>query len=202
MSEKLLFVDVDTQEDFVAADGRLSVPGADGLRENFTRLTQFAAENGIPILSSADAHTPDDPEFSGFPPHCIAGSDGARKVPGTILEDAITIPPDTPTVPSEQPAQVILQKTTFSLFSNPAAEAYLDRFKPDRCVVYGVATDYCVRQAVEGLRKRGFDVTVVTDAIAGVTTEGSDRSLKMMADSGVNFATTGQIALSGEDSFF
>lgn len=202
MSEKLLFVDVDTQEDFVATDGRLSVPGADGLRENFARLTRFAAQNGIPILSSADAHAPDDPEFSGFPPHCIADSEGARKVPGTVLETAITIPPDTPTVPSEQPAQVILQKTTFSLFSNPAADAYLDRFKPDRCVVYGVATDYCVRQAVEGLVERGFDVTVVTDAIAGVTDEGADRSLKMMAESGVHFATTGQIALSGEDSFF
>jgi nicotinamidase/pyrazinamidase len=193
MNSKVLFVDVDTQEDFVASDGRLSVPGADALRANFAALTRFAATHAIPLLSSADAHAPDDPEFGDFPPHCVAGSEGARKVSGTVIERAVTVAPDGSGLPASQPGQVILQKTTFSLFSNPAADRYLERFRPERVVVYGVATDYCVRQAVEGLRERGFDVTVVSDAIAGVTPDGSREALDAMAAAGVRFASTGEI---------
>ena len=86
-----------------------------------------------------------------------------------------------------------MQKTTFSLFSNPAADAYLTRFRPSRVVVYGVATDYCVRQAVEGLLERGFDVTIVQDAIAGVTPEGAQRTLDELRAAGVQFASTENI---------
>lgn len=190
MEERLLFVDVDTQEDFVASDGRLSVPGADALRERFAALTRFAATAKIPILSSADAHAPNDPEFAAFPPHCVAGSDGAAKVSGTTLDDAVVVPPDGTGLPAELPRQVVLQKTTFSLFSNPAADEYLARFAPSRAVVYGVATDYCVSQAVEGLRSRGLEVTLVRDAVAGVTEEGTCRALDDMAASGVRFVDT------------
>jgi nicotinamidase/pyrazinamidase len=193
MNRQLIFVDVDTQEDFVARDGRLSVPGADALRTNFAELTRFAAAAGIPVLSSADAHAADDPEFASFPPHCVAGSDGARKVEGTRLPDAVTIAPDGSGLPESQPAQAVLEKTTFSLFSNPAADAYLERFRPASAVVYGVATDYCVRQAAEGLRDRGVDVTLVTDAIAGVTDDGARVALDALAARGVRFATTSEI---------
>jgi nicotinamidase/pyrazinamidase len=191
--ETLLFVDVDTQEDFIAADGRLSVPGADDLRETFALLTRFAAAAGIPILSSADAHPPDDPEFAQFPPHCVVGTDGAAKVPGTTLDGAVSVPPDGSGLPDARPAQVVLLKTTFSLFSNPASDEYLERFRPDRAVVYGVATDYCVRQAVEGLLARVVSVTLVTDAIAGVTIDGARDALERMRDAGVHFAESAEI---------
>lgn len=193
MDGTVLFVDVDTQEDFVASDGRLAVPGADALRANFAALTRFAASRAIPVLSSADAHAPDDPEFADFPPHCVAGTEGARKVAGTVLDAAVTVAPDGAGLPEAQPSQVVIQKTTFNMFSNPAADAYLERFPPERVVVYGVATDYCVLQAVEGLRERGLDVTVVSDAIAGVTEDGARRALDAMAAGGVRFATTGEI---------
>ena len=188
-----LFVDIDTQHDFIDADGRLSVPGADSLVGAFGRLTAYAEREGIPILSSADAHGPDDPEFAQFPPHCLAGSDGQRKVPGTLLEAPVVVPPSGGGFPSVQPGQTIVEKTTFSMFSNPAVDAYLSRFAPAGAVVYGVATDYCVRRAVEGLVERGIPVTVVIDAIAGVTVEGSRLALEAFEQAGVVLATTDEV---------
>lgn len=193
MDASRLFVDIDTQHDFIDADGRLSVPGAESLVEALGRLTAYAVREGIPILSSADAHRPDDPEFEQFPPHCLSGSDGQRKVAGTLLEAPVVVSPAGDGLPSVQPRQTIVEKTTFSMFSNPAVDAYLSRFAPARAVVYGVATDYCVRQAVEGLVERGIPVTVVIDAIAGVTVEGSRLALEEFEQAGVVLATTDEV---------
>lgn len=193
MNPSTLFVDIDTQHDFIDADGRLSVPGAEGLVESLSRLTDFAEREHIPILSSADAHGPDDPEFSQFPPHCLAGSPGQRKLPGTLLESPFVVSADGGDLPTEQPRQTVIEKVTFSMFSNPAVDDYLSRFAPTRAVVYGVATDYCVRQAVEGLVARGIPVTVVVDAIAGVTTEGSRLALDAFEHAGVVLATTEEV---------
>jgi len=66
MSVRALFLDIDTQHDFMDPDGKLSVPGAAEITGNLARLTQFAVEHGIPILSSADAHQRGDPTRSSL----------------------------------------------------------------------------------------------------------------------------------------
>jgi nicotinamidase/pyrazinamidase len=52
--------------------------------------------------------------------------------------------------------------------------------------VGGIATDYCVKHSVLDARKAGFDVTVLTDAIAGVdvTPGDSARALEEMRAAG------------------
>ena len=55
-----VFVDIDTQYDFISRDGALSVPGAEGIRRNLKTLTDYALKNGIKIIASADAHVTDD----------------------------------------------------------------------------------------------------------------------------------------------
>ena len=57
-------------------------------------------------------------------------------------------------------------------------------------MVYGVATDYCVRAAVLGLLKRGCRVTVVEDAIAPVEKQTGEESLKLMRGEGAVFKST------------
>ena len=193
MNASTLFVDIDTQHDFIDADGRLSVPNAESLVDALARLTAFAESEGIPILASADAHLPGDPEFAQFPPHCLAGSEGQRKLSATLLEEPVVVPASGEGLPAEQPRQTVVEKVTFSMFSNPAVDAYLSRFAPEKAVVYGVATDYCVRRAVEGLVERGIPVTVVTDAIAGVTAEGSRLALEAFEEAGVLLATTEEV---------
>ena len=68
---EFLFWDVDTQIDFLSPQGKLYVPGAEKIIPNLRRLTKYAADHKIPIVSSTDAHVQNDPEFSQYPPHCL-----------------------------------------------------------------------------------------------------------------------------------
>ena len=45
----LVFVDIDTQRDFLEPDGALFVPGSAAILENLARLTNFARSRGIPV---------------------------------------------------------------------------------------------------------------------------------------------------------
>ena len=57
---KTVFVDVDTQIDFLFPAGALYVPGAERLLPAIARLNHFAAAQGIPLISTTDAHREDD----------------------------------------------------------------------------------------------------------------------------------------------
>ena len=70
MKNKTVFVDIDTQFDFMNPKGTLYVPDAEDIVDNIKKLFVYAKEHKIKILSSTDAHTVDDPEFKLFPPLC------------------------------------------------------------------------------------------------------------------------------------
>ena len=82
---KTVFFDVDTQIDFLFPAGALYVPGAEHIIPNIARLNRYAAENGIPLVSTVDAHTENDPEFAAWPPHCIVGTVGQQKPASTLV---------------------------------------------------------------------------------------------------------------------
>jgi len=170
------FWDVDTQIDFMLPKGALYVKGAEKLLPNLRRLTAFARSNGIPVVATGDAHAPDDPEFAKFPPHCVKGSAGAKKVPQTSF-----------------PAQTFLEKQTFDIFDRPEADALLERTGIREWVVYGVATDYCVRAAALGLAKRGCRVTVVSDAVEGIAPDTIRKAVVEMEAAGARFQTTAAV---------
>ena len=55
MSGRLLW-DVDTQVDFVHADGKLPVPGAESAAPAMARLVRQAEDEGVTHLATADDH--------------------------------------------------------------------------------------------------------------------------------------------------
>ena len=82
---KTVFVDVDTQIDFLFPAGALYVPGAERLLPAIARLNHFAAAQGIPLISTTDAHSEDDPDAEqGIAEILIAknreGATGTRKL--------------------------------------------------------------------------------------------------------------------------
>ncbi len=89
---KTVFVDVDTQYDFLFPAGALSVPGAQRILPAVSRLNHWAARNGAVVVSTMDAHTENDREFQVWPGHCVAGTLGQRKHESTLLERRVTIP--------------------------------------------------------------------------------------------------------------
>ena len=167
---KTVFFDVDTQLDFLYPAGALYVPGAESIVAEVASLNQYAAAHGIPVISTIDAHTENDPEFRDWPPHCVAGTAGQQKPAATLLEKRVTISstriPDTPQdVEIRDAQQILLEKQSVDCFTNPNLPALLERLEADRCVVYGVVTEICVKNAAMGLLKSGRQVTVVTDAV-------------------------------------
>ena len=189
-----VFVDVDTQVDFIEPDGALHVPGAEGLKGRLRALVAAAEAGGAPVVASADAHVAGDPELGRFPPHCMAGTPGARKIPETRPARAGVVGADgTRRGPAEGGATVVLEKVTFDLFDNPAAEAVLRDTGAERAVVFGVALDYCVRAAALGLAARGYETVVVEDATAPVTAEGGRAARAELEAAGVRFRTTAEV---------
>ncbi len=184
-----VFVDIDTQVDFIDPKGKLYVPGAERIVPTLERLVEFARKEEITLLSSVDAHTPDDPEFEIFPPHCVRGTPGQAKIPQTLHARPKIVPNREETLDVEiHPGdQIILEKQTFSLFGNVHAEEILEKLGARHFVVFGVATDYCVKAAALGLAERGYDVTLVTDAIAAVSEEGGAEALERMKEAGIDF---------------
>lgn len=174
LNKSHVFMDIDTQYDFISKKGRLSVPGAEGIVPNLKRITGYAKENNIQVLASMDTHTRNDPEFKKFPPHCIKGTRGQKKIPETRLK-----------------AQTILEKNRLSVFTNPSTKTLLKDVS--HVYLYGVTTEYCVREAALGLMKMGIKVTVVKDAIRAVDPLAGGCALKELKEKGVEFITTSKL---------
>jgi len=187
-----VFVDVDTQVDFVEPSGALYVPSAETLKPAFARLLAAARRHDRPVVASADAHQADDPEFANFPPHCLADTLGARRVPETEPVQARVIAADGEDERGGGDTTV-LEKQTFDLFSNPAATQVFEDLGAKTAIVFGVALDYCVRAASLGLRERGYETVLVRDATAPVTPEGGEKAEAELRAAGVIFASTDDV---------
>ncbi|MCA1686659.1 MAG: isochorismatase family protein [Planctomycetia bacterium] len=165
----LVFVDVDTQRDFLEPDGALYVPGSEGILGNLARLTGFARRHAIPVLATACSHSHDDPEIARFGPHCMAGTPGERRVSATARDGGTVLGPSG-RYSGSIPAHLTIQKRELDVFRHPEADLVVALYQRDRptFVVYGVATEYCVAAAVLGLIDRGGKVAVVADAVRAI----------------------------------
>jgi len=195
MKAEMIFVDVDTQVDFMLPTGKLYVTGAEQLIPNLAKLMTWAREHNIPVLSTADAHTPDDPEFAQWPPHCVVGTPGQRRIPETQFPDAVIVPnrPDAFVPGTTWPSQIIIEKPDYFSTTNPNFETILKALGPRRFVVFGVATEYCVQADALALRQRGLTVDLVTDAIKPITEKGGRKAIEAMVAAGVRLVTIADV---------
>jgi len=194
----VLFWDVDTQHDFMDEDGKLAVPGAAAIVPNLRRLSAFAVERGIPIVASADAHTPRDPEFDEFGQHCVAGTPGQQKIEATTAPAAEVADPERlqeqiDALRAGRIHQLVIEKQQLDVFTVPLAERILEALEPGQIILYGVATEYCVLMATRALAERGYAVTVVEDAVKGIAEEEARRALEQMGAAGARLAPTTRV---------
>jgi nicotinamidase/pyrazinamidase len=188
-----VFVDVDSQLDFLYPAGALYVPGAERIVPAVAKLNRFAAEHGIPVVSTTDAHTENDSEFQTWPHHCVAGTWGQRKAEATLLDRRAVVPNRPGEIAIDGAKQIIVEKQTVDVFAAPNLSRVIEKLGGDGYVVYGVVTEICVLYAVRGLLKLGKPVTVVTDAIETLRAEDSDRALAEFSRGGARLAQTSGI---------
>jgi nicotinamidase/pyrazinamidase len=196
LSRNLVFWEVDAQADFMLPGGKLYVPGAEKLLPNIRRLTDAARQGQVFLVSHGCYHTPDDPEFTTFPPHCLKGTPGASLVPEALTERVVTVPNEAAAdLPDDlsRYQQIVLEKQTLDIFQSAHADELVKRFGPEvDFVVFGVVTEYCVRFAAKGLLERGLRVSIVRDAIETISSDDGNRTIAELQALGAKLITTDQ----------
>jgi len=173
---KVIGWNVDTQYDFMKPDGKLYVQGAEKIESDLEKLTRKLRYHEVQVVNTADWHNEDSAEISDnpdfkttYPEHCMENTPGAAYVPATAPDSPYVIDwKDESFDESKVKAtrNIVLYKDQFSIFTGTKhTNRVLDSLRPDRAIVYGVATNVCVNFAVKGLLERGIEVYVVKDAI-------------------------------------
>ena len=196
VSQDFIFWEVDVQADFMLPGGKLYVPGAEKLLPNIRRLTDAARQGQVFLVSHGCFHTPDDPEFKIFPPHCVKGTAGAELVAEGLTEKVVRVPNDAEAKLPEELSryqQILLEKQTLNIFESRHADAIVQRLGSHaEFVVFGVVTEYCVNFAVKGLLERGRRVAVVRDAIETLKGEDGRKTMAELEQLGARLTTTDQ----------
>lgn len=160
------------------------------------------------------------PEFSMFSPHCMAyemGAVGADRINEVelyptqsrviiphhvMINNKFTLAPysleenmDKIISPS---FEIIIRKNgldAYSAFTNPRTEKVYEILSPKMVYIYGVATEFCVKHATIDLIDRGYNVTIIEDAIKGLNEDDSNQVLKDLSTKGAEFITTDELLL-------
>jgi nicotinamidase/pyrazinamidase len=152
-----------------------------------------------------------------FPDHCMVGTKGEHKIPETTLRylpyssisgrydygfyvphemgrkiDQNTLDWAINTFETTQYG-VYFEKQSYDVFTNPSLNRFLKKIKPKEAIVYGVATDICVKAAVLGMQKRSIQCYVVEDAIKGVDPENTKSALEEMLQAGAKIVRAAEV---------
>jgi len=194
VSSDFIFWEVDVQADFMLPAGKLYVPGAEKLLPNIRRLTDAARQGQVFLVSHGCFHTPHDPEFKIFPPHCVKGTPGAELVPEALTDRVARVPnEDDAKLPEDlsKYQQILLEKQTLNIFEARHADELVRRLGDHaEFVVFGVVTEYCVSFAAKGLLERKRRVALVQDAIETLKPEDGRSAIAELRQLGARFKTT------------
>ena len=167
LSGKDALLIVDVQNDFLPG-GSLPVPAGDQVIPILNRYISLFARQSLPIVVTRDWHPAKhcsfQPQGGSWPPHCVAGSQGAE------LAAQLALPP----------AAVIVSKATaaerdaYSGFDGTALASQLHARGSERLFIGGLATDYCVLSTVKDALSQGFKVALLLDAIRAVDVRAGD----------------------------
>ena len=160
--DKDALIIVDLQNDFcpggalAVLDGDLIVPVVNELINRFSK-----------VFATQDWHPPNHISFKEqggiWPPHCVAGTVGAKLHPGLKIQGEIRIRK------GADPAKEAYSGFQGTDLAERLREAYIRRV-----FVCGLATDYCVKATAIDALKNGFDLVVLEDAVKGVEVNPGD----------------------------
>ncbi len=196
---------VDIQSDFTTArEGTLAVPGADDkYLEAVSRATRRFKQAGFPVYATMDWHPADHMSFASnhpgkkpfemitlpdgrqqmlWPNHCVAGTAGAGLlVNKSWLTDTVKKGMDP-------------KYDSYSGFKDDGGKPtglddLLRKKGIKRLLVYGLATDYCVKAtAMDGV-KAGYKVAVIERLSRGVDPKTTQAAIEEMKKAGVKIWT-------------
>jgi nicotinamidase/pyrazinamidase len=198
--EKIAVIVVDVQGDFTTAKkGTLAVPDTD---EKFLKKVSDATvklkKQGIVIYGTQDWHPADHISFATnhpgkkpfeavqidgrtqvlWPPHCVQGTEGAKVLVNNNLFQAI--------VKKGQNSKF----DSYSGFQDDGgAKTEMDNILKaagvKKLIIYGIATDYCVKATAIDAATNGYKVVVIDDLSKGVAPDTTAKALEEMKAKGI-----------------
>jgi len=191
-----VLIDLNTQCDYLLPRGSVPVANRSEIIPNIRRLFEWARQWSVPVISSLDAHRPDEP-FNGVPRHCIDRTPGQRKLPFTLLprrilldgDNTLDLPPDI----LQRYRQIIFAKRSRDLLGNPKADRLLTDMTLTHQIVFGVLAEHCVKATALALLTRQRNVVVIRDACGHWNSTEAELCLRQVEAKGAHLATTDQI---------
>jgi nicotinamidase/pyrazinamidase len=191
---------VDVQGDFTQfKNGSLAVEGTDGpYIKTVGESTKKLEEAGLPIYATQDWHPANHVSF--FTHHEGKKAFDVIKLQG---KDQVLWPPHC--VQNTPGAEILLDKKIFKAVVKKGMDARYDSYsgfqddggkktemdkilkrdKIDRVVVYGIATDYCVRATALDAVAAGYKVVMITNLSRGVASDTSQKAIEEMKAKGI-----------------
>jgi nicotinamidase/pyrazinamidase len=158
---------VDVQKDFLPG-GNLGVPDGDAVVPVMNRYLEHFRRTKLPLYATRDWHPEGHCSFQAqggpWPPHCIAGSEGAEFADDLDLEDDVGVISKATSV----------EKDAYSGFEGTDLADRLRKQNVGRLFIGGLATDYCVFNTVKDALGEGFEVLLLEDGIRGVDVKAGD----------------------------
>ncbi len=189
VKRKGCLVVVDVQNDFCPG-GALGVSGGDEVVPVLNQWIEHFRGAGLPVVYTLDWHPKNHVSFRPFggvwPPHCVAGTDGASFHRDLLVRGPVFRKGFDENVEAYSGFDGTLTGTS----SGVGLEDWLRREGVGRLFVGGLATDYCVKATVlDGLEK-GFGVVILPDAMRAVNANpgDGDRAVHLMVDQGAGLA--------------
>jgi nicotinamidase/pyrazinamidase len=200
MSRKYGAIVTDVQGCFTTSrNGSLAVAGSDETYvKSVEAATRLLKAEGFFMLATQDWHPPnhvsfakthpgkkplDTIEINGrtqvlWPPHCVQGTEEARLLIDESLFAGIIKKAQNPNVDSYSAVR-----------DDSGAETGLEATLRENGIlsvlIYGIATDYCVKATAIDLVRDGFNVVVIESLCRGVSPQTAAQALKQMQEQGV-----------------
>ena len=166
---------IDLQNDFASPQGSLFVAGADRVIEEVNRQIALARAAGGHVLYTQDWHPQQTPHFQPqggiWPVHCVGESWGAEFHPAlTVSGEVVRKGAGT----EDGYSGFTVRDHESGDQSATLLEGLLRDRGVERVIVVGLATDYCVKATALDAAGKGFETSVLLDAVAGVEIELGD----------------------------
>jgi len=192
---------VDVQADFTELkSGSLAVPGTDAQYISAVqRSTRQFLQQGLRIYFTQDWHPADHVSFftnnPGTEPLQVKEIDGRSQVmwPPHCVQDT---PGGLILITADGPVQIVRKgmDSNFDSYSGFADDGghqtglndLLQKDGIQKVMVYGLATDYCVKATALDAIVAGYEVDLIAELCRGVSPETTSNSLEEMKAKGVN----------------
>jgi len=160
---------VDFQKDFTEVfNGSLAVPDTDQEYVNeVIKALNSAKRDSLPIFATRDYHPDNHSSFKEYgglwPKHCVINTSGGEFCCDKDFFDEIIDKGINPKIDN------------YSGFRNGEKssnlyELLVNKYQVDSLVIFGLATDFCVKDTAIQAAKLGFKVEVVTNLCKGINT--------------------------------